>query len=129
MMIAAGTPLDRALGSDTSVFVGSFCGDYTDVLMRDPERVPLYQATSSGHSRAIISNRLSYFFDFKGPSVTIDTACSSSLVALHMACQSLRTGESKQAVVSGANVILSHEITISMSMMRYDFSCRFLSTD
>ena len=107
------------MGSNTSVFVGSFCGDYTDVLLRDTEAVPLYQATSSGHSRAIIANRLSYFFDFKGPSVTIDTACSSSLVALHLACQSLRTGEARQAIVAGANVILSHEITISMSMMRY----------
>ena len=89
------------------------------MLMRDPETVPLYQATSSGHSRAIIANRLSYFFDFKGPSVTIDTACSASLVALHLACQSLRTGETRQAVVAGANVILSHEMTISMSMMRF----------
>ena len=121
MILVAGTTLESAFGSDTSVFVGSFCGDYTDVLLRDPETVPLYQATSSGHSRAIIANRLSYFFDFKGPSVTIDTACSSSLVALHLACQSLRTGESRQAVVAGANVILSHEITISMSMMRYAF--------
>lgn len=106
------------MGTDTSVYVGSFCGDYTDLLMRDSESVPLYQATSSGHSRAIIANRLSYFFDFKGPSVTIDTACSASLVALHLACQSLRSGESHQAVVAGANVILNHEITISMSMMR-----------
>lgn len=112
--------METTLGSNTSVFVGSFCGDYTDVLMRDPESVPLYQATSSGHSRAIISNRLSYFFDFTGPSVTIDTACSSSLVALHLACQSLRAGETTQAIVAGANVILSHEMTISMSMMRYD---------
>lgn len=106
------------MGTDTSVYVGSFCGDYTDLLLRDTENIPLYQATSSGNSRAIIANRLSYFFDFKGPSVTIDTACSASLVALHLACQSLRTGESHQAVVAGANVILSHEITISMSMMR-----------
>lgn len=59
--------------------------------------MPFYQATSSGHSRAIISNRLSYFFDLRGPSATIDTACSASLVALHLACQSLRSGESEQA--------------------------------
>ena len=117
-IVSAGTPLDCAMGSNTSVFVGSFCGDFTELLMKDPETVPLYQATSSGHSRAILANRLSYFFDFRGPSVTIDTACSSSLVALHMGYQSLRSGESRQALVAGANVILSHEMTISMSMMR-----------
>ncbi|KAI0009070.1 putative polyketide synthase [Xylariaceae sp. FL0662B] len=115
----AGIPLGEVAGSETCCFVGSFCGDYTDMLSRDPDSMPFYQATSSGHSRAIIANRLSYFFNLRGPSATIDTACSSSLVALHLACQSLRTGESKQALVAGANVILSHEMTISMTMMRF----------
>jgi acyl transferase domain-containing protein len=110
--------MERVVGSDTAVFVGTFCEDYTDILLRDTETLPLYQATSSGQSRAIVSNRLSYFYDFKGPSVTIDTACSASLVALHLACQALRTGESTQAIVGGANVILSHEVMITMSMMR-----------
>ena len=86
--------------------------------MRDTENIPLYQATSSGNSRAIIANRLSYFFDFRGPSITINTACSASLVALHLACQSLRTGESHQALVAGANVILSPNMTISISIIR-----------
>ncbi|KAH8799346.1 putative polyketide synthase [Xylogone sp. PMI_703] len=115
----AGTSLLEVQGSKTSCFVGSFCGDYTDMLMRDPETVPMYQCTNSGHSRAILANRLSYFFNLQGPSATIDTACSASLVALHLGCQSLRTGDAKRAVVAGANVILSHEIMITMSMMRF----------
>ncbi|KAL9042477.1 MAG: hypothetical protein Q9214_003767, partial [Letrouitia sp. 1 TL-2023] len=90
---------------------------------RDYETLPIYQATGSGPSLAFLSNRLSYFYDLKGPSVTVDTACSASLVALHLACETLRSGESKRAVVGGSNVILSHEIMISMTMMR------FLSTD
>lgn len=111
--------MDKIMGSNTAVFVGTFSQDYTDVLLRDLETLPLYQATSAGQSRAITSNRLSYFYDLKGPSVTIDTACSGSLVALHLACQSLRTGETEQAFVGGTSVILNHDGTITLSMMRY----------
>lgn len=50
--------------------------------------MPTYHAT--GSSGAILANRISWFFDLKGPSVTVDTACSSSLVALDQACQELR---------------------------------------
>lgn len=64
------------------------------------------------------SNRISHFFDLRGPSFTMDTACSSSLVALHQACQSLRNGESKTALVGGCHLNMSPENWISMSMSR-----------
>jgi acyl transferase domain-containing protein len=111
--------MDAVMGSDTAVFMGTFFQDYTDMLLRDPDSLPLYHSTSNGQSRAMISNRISYIYDLKGPSVTIDTACSSSLVALHLACQSIRTGEAKQAVVGGANLILGPEVMMSMSMLRF----------
>lgn len=81
------------VGSKTSCYVGCFTKDYSDILDRDTEDNLMYSATGTG--TAMLSNRLSWFFDLKGPSVSIDTACSSSLVALHLACQSLRTGESE----------------------------------
>ena len=115
-MFIAGIPVRQVAGSNTSVYMGSFCRDWTDILNRDLETLPFSQATGTG--QALLANRLSYFYDLKGPSISIDTACSSSLVAVHLACQSLRTGESKQAIVGGANVILSHETMISMSRMR-----------
>ncbi|KAL9069652.1 MAG: hypothetical protein Q9157_006092 [Trypethelium eluteriae] len=96
-----GIPITKVAGSDTSCFVGSFCRDWSDIMMRDPDSVPMYQATGGGH--ALLSNRISYFFNMRGPSVSIDTACSASLVALHLACQSIKSGESRQAIVGGAN--------------------------
>jgi polyketide synthase PksL len=53
-----------------------------------------------------IANRVSYFFDFNGPSLPVDTACSSSLVAIHLACESLRKRECQVAVAGGVNLYL-----------------------
>lgn len=53
-----------------------------------------------------IANRVSYAFDFHGPSLTLDTACSSSLTAIHLACESLRRGESSVAIAGGVNLLL-----------------------
>ncbi|KAI4150924.1 MAG: hypothetical protein LQ340_003808, partial [Diploschistes diacapsis] len=109
----AGIPLSKIVGTETAVFAGSFCRDWTDILNRDVEALPFYQATGTG--QALLANRISYFYNLSGPSMSVDTACSSSLVAVHLACQSLKTGESKQALVGGSNIILSHETMISMS--------------
>lgn len=51
----------------------------------------MYNATGTG--LAMLSNRVSWYFNMRGPSISIDTACSSSMAALHLACQGLRTGE------------------------------------
>ncbi|PVI04610.1 FabD/lysophospholipase-like protein [Periconia macrospinosa] len=48
-----GIPLKNVVGTKTSVFVGSFATDYTVLLKRDPEAVPMYQCTNSGQSRAM----------------------------------------------------------------------------
>lgn len=71
-----------------------------------------------GCAYAMQSNRLSHFFDLRGPSFTADTACSSSLVALHLACQSLRTGESSSALVGGCHLNMLPEFWISFSTCR-----------
>lgn len=64
------------------------------------------------------SNRISHFFDLRGPSFTADTACSASLVALHLACQSLRTGESTQAIVGSCHLNMLPEFWSSFSTSR-----------
>lgn len=104
---AAGLSMHRLRGSDTGVYVGAMWGDYVHLLVRDFNQFPLYFAT--GTARSILSNRLSYFFDWHGPSLSIDTACSSSLVALHHAVQSLRQGVSRVAVAAGTGLMLGPE--------------------
>ena len=100
---AAGLTIESLQGSSTAVYVGVMCDDYSTILYHDVESIPTYAAT--GSARSILSNRISYYFDWHGPSMTIDTACSSSLVAVHQAAQVLRSGQSRVAVAAGANLI------------------------
>jgi acyl transferase domain-containing protein len=86
-----------------------------ELLARDIDAFPTYFA--SGTARSILANRISYFFDWHGPSMTIDTACSSSLFALHLAVQSLRSGESPTAVVAGANLVLAPDQFVAESKL------------
>ena len=52
-----------------------------------------------------LANRLSFLFDFTGPSLATDTACSASLTALSMAVDSLRLGRCRTVICGGVNVI------------------------
>ena len=113
---SAGMTIEGLRGSDTAVYAGVMIGDYEAMLLRDLDVAPTYFAV--GTSRAILSNRISYFFDWHGASVTMDTACSSSLVAVHTAIQTLRSGDSRMAVACGSNVILSPETYIIESKVK-----------
>ncbi|KAL3421917.1 Lovastatin diketide synthase LovF 16 [Phlyctema vagabunda] len=88
---SAGIPKHEIVGKQMGVFVGGSFSEYESQSFTDNDSIPMYQAT--GCAFAMQSNRLSHFFDLRGPSFTMDTACSSSLVALHQACQSLRNGD------------------------------------
>jgi acyl transferase domain-containing protein len=113
----AGVPKETIVGQNVGVFVGGSFSEYSVYCMRDTENVPAYEAT--GTAQSVLSGRLSYYFDLKGPSATVDTACSSGLSALHMACQSLRSGESSQAIVGASHLNMTPDMFISMSNSRY----------
>ncbi|KAI1414159.1 putative equisetin synthetase [Hypoxylon sp. FL1857] len=114
-LCAAGQTIEGLRGSSTGVYVGVMCDDWSQISNRDWDLIHIYAAT--GTSRCIISNRISYFFDWHGPSMTIDTACSSSLVCVHQAVQALRNGESRVAIAAGANLILSPGMYIAESKL------------
>ncbi|KAJ6013940.1 type I iterative polyketide synthase [Penicillium herquei] len=111
---SAGIPKESLAGRNVGVFCGGNFADYELRNLRDIETCPQFQAT--GNAPSLQSNRISYFFDLQGPSVTIDTACSSSIVALHYAVQSLRSGESKEALVGGCRLNVLPDYFVSMSM-------------
>jgi acyl transferase domain-containing protein/acyl-CoA synthetase (AMP-forming)/AMP-acid ligase II/acyl carrier protein len=100
----AGIAPDSLAGSRTAVFMAALSNDYDQLLFKDLHRVDAY--SGPGTANAIISNRLSYVLDLRGPSLTLDTACSGSLVAVHLACRSIQSGESELALVGGVNINL-----------------------
>ncbi|KAI3401844.1 hypothetical protein diail_8222 [Diaporthe ilicicola] len=110
---ASGSSIESLSGSNTAAYVGVMCDDFSQIVYGDGENVPTYAAT--GSARSIISNRISYFFNWHGPSMTIDTACSSSLIAVHQAVQVLRNGECPVAIAAGTNLIFGPTMYIAES--------------
>lgn len=89
----------------TGVYVGASASDHSFTFLGDTAMLDAQFMT--GNTLSIISNRISYLLNLKGPSYTVDTACSSSFYAMHQAVQALRTGEIETAIVGGVNALLS----------------------
>ncbi|MEX2091614.1 MAG: polyketide synthase, partial [Pirellulales bacterium] len=112
----AGRPADQMAGTRTGVFVGIGATDYSKIAVPYDdyyEHIDAHMGT--GNALSIAANRLSYIFDFHGPSAAVDTACSSASLAIHFAVESLRRGESDAALAGGVNMILTPETTIAFS--------------
>ncbi len=108
----------------TGLFVGVFNHDYAELLQRN-EVMDAYLTTSTLHS--MIANRISYFFDFNGPSEAIDTACSSSLVAIHHAVRAIQQGDCELAIAGGVNALITPTAFISArkaGMLSEDGLCK-----
>ncbi|MCE9543517.1 MAG: polyketide synthase, partial [Verrucomicrobia bacterium] len=123
----AGFVPDPSGGSKTGVFVGISTHDYSQIQASFRDKGTIGSHTTTGGVMSIAANRISYLFNFQGPSLVVDTACSSSLVAVHLACRSLRTGECATALVGGVNALLIPDIYIGfsrMSMLSPDGRCK-----
>ncbi|WP_346172507.1 SDR family NAD(P)-dependent oxidoreductase [Streptomyces cuspidosporus] len=105
---------------DVGVFAGVMYQEYQLYGAQAQERG--HPVALSG-SASTIANRVSYFYDFHGPSMAVDTMCSSSLTAIHLACEAIRTGRCEAAIAGGVN-LTPHPNKYLMLGQR-----RFLSTD
>ena len=123
----AGLRLDRISGSRTAVFVGISSFDYSvlETSFRDRGEIDVYSNT--GGSLSIAANRISYCFDFRGPSAAVDTACSSALVAVHLACRSIWQDGCPLALAGGVNALLLPDWYVGfcrMGMLSPEGRCR-----
>jgi acyl transferase domain-containing protein len=94
----AGIKPSQIARSETGVYVGAGSLDYGNLRIGDIAAGDAYFAT--GNTLSIISNRISYIFDLRGPSFTVETACSSSLVALNKAMLAIESGRVDTAIVA-----------------------------
>lgn len=126
---AGRVPGDLAAKS-VGVFVGIMSNDYGELSRNNPDLVDAY--TCPGNGYCIAANRISYAFDFRGPSIAVDTACSSSLVAVDLACNSLIQGTCDLAVAGGVNALLSPWGSIyftKANLMAPDGRCKPFAAD
>ncbi|MGA7487759.1 MAG: SDR family NAD(P)-dependent oxidoreductase [Xanthobacteraceae bacterium] len=123
----AGLTLTSLAGKRASVYIGICSWDYSFLQLNSESRAAIDAYTNVGSSLCIAANRISYFFNLRGPSLAVDTACSSSLVATHLGCRSIWNGESELAFVGGVNLTLRPELTIGFSkasMLSPDGRCK-----
>lgn len=110
-------------GRRIGVFVGGRASGYGSIASRKDVDAGVYL----GNEMSVLSSRISYFLNLKGPSLAVDSACSSSLAAIHMACDSIRSGESDMALAGAVFLAVTPEFFVKSSkagMLSPDGRCR-----
>ncbi|KAK4244508.1 hypothetical protein C7999DRAFT_35113 [Corynascus novoguineensis] len=88
---------------DTNIgcYLGACAADYE-------HNVACYPAnafTATGNLKSFIPGKISHYFGWTGPGLTIDSACSASAVAIHMACKAILGGECSGALAGGVGLM------------------------
>ncbi|HDR8161562.1 TPA: SDR family NAD(P)-dependent oxidoreductase [Bacillus cereus] len=114
----AGYQRNHLSGKKVGVFVGAMYSHYQMLgdIGQEDELIP-------GSFFSSIANRVSYYMNFKGPSLTVDTACSSALEAIRLGCMNIWNENCEMAIAGGVNVTIHPH--------KYLFLCQsnFLSSD
>jgi amino acid adenylation domain-containing protein len=113
----AGIPPLSLKGRRVAVYLGISTDDYKTASFYTPDLAAIDPYAGAGALGCTAGGRLSYFFGWQGPNLSIDTACSSSLVALHQARQALLAGECELAVVAGVNLMLAPHLFVYFSQV------------
>lgn len=100
-------------GDNIGCFVGTFGEDFQDIGAKDTMNSGIYRVAGSGDWA--LSQRVSYEFDLRGPSVTVQSACSSSMLCVHQAVRAMQAGDCSAAVVAGTSLILTPTMSIAMT--------------
>lgn len=120
----AGYTRSRMEKSKVGVFVGVMYGEYQ---LYGVEETLKGNPMSLNSSYSSIANRVSYFYNFRGPSMALDTMCSSALTAVHLACESIFRGESEMAIAGGVNANIHPNKYLTLCQGRFassDGKCR-----
>lgn len=124
-IVDAGINPNDVRGTKTGVFIGVSDSESSEFWASDPDKINGYGLT--GCCRAMFPNRISYTFDFNGPSYAIDTACSSSLFAFQQAITAIKTGQCDSAIVGGVNLLLKPTSSLQfhrLSMLSPQGKCK-----
>ena len=105
----AGYAASSLKGKKVGCFVAGTGMDY--LVAQEKYELKPHPYTLSGNTLTMLPNRLSYYFDWHGPSLFIDTACSAALSALIRAIESIRLGNTQLCFVAAANLIVDHHLT------------------
>lgn len=103
----AGMDIRKLAGTATGVFIGYQYSEYEHHLRAHNNRSlrdgPLFSSSSPSY---YLAHRISFQFDFRGPSESINIQCASSAVAINRAYYSLVNGESDVALAGGVSLNL-----------------------
>ncbi len=128
----ASLTLEACHNRQIGIFIGSSTDDYAHLADKSENRTTNAVGVGLGTARSAAAGRLAYFLGTQGPALHVDTACSSSAYSIHLACQSILSGESEQAIAGGVNLILNPESYMPLEAMQAlspTSRCRTFSDD
>ncbi|XP_041972496.1 fatty acid synthase-like [Aricia agestis] len=105
-------------GINPEYLSGKKVGVYIGTCFSEAEKACLYTASAktglsiAGCNRSMFANRISYYLNLKGPSMSIDVSCCSSASALELAYAAISRGECEAAIVGGANLCLHPQSSV-----------------
>jgi 3-oxoacyl-(acyl-carrier-protein) synthase/thioesterase domain-containing protein/acyl carrier protein len=128
----AGIRADKLRGTRTGLFLGYEYAEYEHLLRRNLHRVPSAPALSSSSPIYYLANRISFLYDFKGPSEVVNASCASSALAIHRAAQALAHGECDLAICGGVSLNLfadDYAAIARYGLLSSDGSCAVFDDD